>query len=247
MWKLRYFFSSFWLLFGAVWALVGTPFVIVGLVWGLSEKSLQEHGVPVEGEVVEKYTSRSSEGSLQHKVRIFYTDDRGDKHEWIESVGRSLFEELAEGEVLPLVYDPEDPTRAALGGDLAGHWWIFPLAFGGFGLIFAGVGWFLVFREVPKVLKRISLMEQGWVATGVVQEVLLDYNTRINGRHPLYLLYSFTGPDGVSREGRSVNLPRRLEKRFSPGDSIPVVYDPRNPEVFEADVLGVRSHEAHLS
>lgn len=243
----RYLTSSFWFLFGSIWTLVGAPFVVAGVLWGLSQKGLEEKGVRTDARLVEKLTRRDSDGDLRHLLRLAYTDGDGGKHELEKSVGRSVFESLSEGSTLLVVYDPEEPSRASLAGEHAEAWWLAPLLFGGFGSLFAGVGSVLVIREGKKALGRVRLLRQGMVVAGEVVDRREDLNVRVNRRHPLYLVYAFQGPDGQRREGRSLNLPRRYEDRFATGDPLAVVYDPSDPERHEADIYGVRAGEVGLS
>lgn len=243
---LRYLKTSFWFLFGAIWALVGTPFLVAGVAWGLAQQRLQERGVRTDARVVEKYTRRDSDGDLHYLLRLSYTDRGSGRHDLEEGVSPGAFESVGEGSDVLVVYDPENPSRASLAGEHADSRWVGPLVFAGLGAAFAGVGWALVLREIRRSLSRIRLLRQGMAVRGQVMELRQDLSVRVNRRHPAYLIYAFPGPDARRREGRSPLLSRRDEERFVPGSPIAVIYDPLNPDRHEADIFGARSAELGL-
>jgi hypothetical protein len=115
------------------------------------------------------------------------------------------------------------------------------LIFAGFGLAFAGTGWFLVVKAIRKTIKAIALLRSGTIACGKVLKKVVDYSATINGRHPLYLEYTFVSSDGRRFTSQSQYVPRRQEDLWKEDGEILVAFDPRDPASHEADVYGLIS------
>ncbi|MGZ8920179.1 MAG: hypothetical protein ACXW3L_04270 [Limisphaerales bacterium] len=114
------------------------------------------------------------------------------------------------------------------------------LVFGIVGLIFDGVGWYLVYRGYSSTRKTVELMRSGSIAQGQVTAVEINRLVKINGRHPRYLKYRFTDCNGIAREGRGPNLPLRLEGKWTTGDAVTIIYDLRNGDNHQPDLFGLR-------
>jgi hypothetical protein len=76
-------------------------------------------------------------------------------------------------------------------------------------------------------------------ALGVVSAVIEnDSALKVAGTYRL--VYSFTDETGQTWEGRGPPQPWSLAARWDPGETILVLYDPRNPGRNEADVFEAR-------
>jgi hypothetical protein len=237
----RYLFRSFPFLFGSIWALVGTPFLLIAVFTWRNESYIQKHGIPAEATVVEKLHTSSSNKSSTYALKYVFSDRSRQEHIRSTNVPWETWRQYRDGDTLPIIYLPESPEKSRLDGDHRELPWILPLVFGGFGLIFAPVGWYLAVRGFRNTLRSLELLRSGSVAKGEVTDIQVDLNVRINRRHPCYLRYRFKAPeDGAVHEGRSPNLPFKLQGRWKIGDDIAVVYDPMDPSRNEADVFGLR-------
>ena len=97
------------------------------------------------------YTSRDNTGGrghLHYKLRVVFTGPYGDEYEHVtEAKDPHHFETLEVGDVIELVYDPQDPSRAALPRQLAQPWWLAALVVGGLGLPMMGLGCWILLRQ----------------------------------------------------------------------------------------------------
>lgn len=123
----------------------------------------------------------------------------------------------------------------------SGDWKEMAIVFGILGAVFGGIGWTLVIRSVLKTAGELGLMKNGYRVSGKVTGVHTDSSMTINGRHPKYLAYAYTGPNGQTYEAKSGYLPKRLESRWKAGDEIDVSCDPGEPSRSAVDYLDLRS------
>jgi len=238
----RYLISTFSFLFGAIWALVGTIFVVVGAVWFYNDYRIHKHGIPAEAVVVEKMHTTGKNNSSNYSIKYVFHDKSGTEQIRTESVSWETWRSYEDGDKLRVTYLADKPDKSLLSAEVHKHWWVGGAAFAAFGSMFAGVGWFLVIRAVFKTAGRLRLLRTGMPVYGEITGILQDYNTRINGRHPFYLTYQCVGPDGRTYEGRSVNIPRKLEQRLQQGGRIKVVFEQGNYDNHEVDLFDLRQH-----
>ena len=136
---------------GKIFLFTGMPFVAIGILGGLSTSELQVRGVLTHASLVEKYTSRvhtGERGNLHYKLRVVFTGPYGDEHEHVtEAKNQHHFETLEVGDVIDLVYGPQDPSRAALPRQLAQPWWGGALVVGVLGLPMMGIGAWILLRD----------------------------------------------------------------------------------------------------
>ncbi|MGI8905394.1 MAG: DUF3592 domain-containing protein [Candidatus Sumerlaeaceae bacterium] len=236
----RYLISSFGFIFGAIWALVGSIFVAagIGVLW--SEYRIHQHGVSATGTVVEKLHTSSSESSSNYSIKYTFRDRSGNEHIATHKLPWETWRNYTDGDSLEVVYLPEEPDSVRLSSSVNRKWWVGGAAFAAFGGAFAGVGWFLVLRAMLITSQKLALLRTGFPVMGEIVEVRENQQVKINNRHPLYLVYRFTAPDGQVIEGKSVNIPRRAEGRFHVGGQVKIVYDPRNYNRHEVDLFGHR-------
>lgn len=236
----RYLKSEFIFLFGLIWAAVGTPFVGVAVWIMMTESQIAQRGIAAQATLVEKIHGKGDKGSSVYKLKYVFDDAAGKEHIREAKVKWEVWRGFEDGARLPIVYLPERPGQSRLGGSLKESEWILAAIFGGLGLVFGGIGWFLVIKAFRRARRSIGLMSNGISVIGVVKDVLEDLQVNVNGRHPLYLSFKFKGIDGRDYEGQSRYLPRARESLWKAGDNVTVLCDPRDPAHFEADVLGAR-------
>lgn len=239
---IRYLLASFWFIFGLIWAVVGTPFLIIGIFWLHSEYQIQTHGVSATGTVVQKYHGTTRNGSSNYGIKYVFNDAAGKEHiDTVSSLAWEKWRMFNDGERIPVIYLPDKPTRSRLAANITPYWWVGPGIFLFLGASFASVGWILLIRAWIKCHDEVAMMRTGYPVQGQITGMYPELNVRINNRNPNYLTYKFTGPDEKVREGRTPYLSRKLEDKYSRETTITVVYDPRNPDHYEADIFGFRS------
>lgn len=233
----RYLKSSFWAFFGAIWALVGTVFLVIEASTLLSARSRAADVVRIEGVVVEKGRDEDRDGTSHHWLRYTWRDEQGGEHAGLIETSATDWEASHPGATLALDLSDADPSRAALPGDGANPPWLVLVAIG---LVFGGVGWAMVLVAFRTAGRRARLIATGTATEGTVESVELATHVRINQRNPRFLRFEFKDEVGERRVGRTPFLPRALEDRWQRGDRIRVVYDPLEREQCEADIFDAR-------
>jgi hypothetical protein len=107
-------------------------------------------------------------------------------------------------------------------------------------LLFGGI-WFLVgmvvavaFLLTGNPLHDYRLSQGCEVAQGAVRKAVLKSKTRINGRNPWLIRYTFEAAGGQSRDGRSYTSREAVVRGLKPGSRIEVEYLADNPLISRA-------------
>ena len=90
-------------------------------------------------------------------------------------------------------------------------------------LPFVAIGLFIISAGVYKAIKRLSVLEHGEVAEGVVTNAGLNMDVSENGRHPYAIQYVYDV--GGNRYSGLMNCWDEVSTAFIPGDQIWVVYN----------------------
>jgi len=239
----RYLKSSFLWWFGLIWAGVGTPFFFVGLGVLQDSRHFNATAVAATATVVEKGHSTTSKGDSRYWLRYVYRDPAKAEHVATADVSWTVWRRYQDGASLAIRYAPDRPGKSSLNIAEADPWWLLPVIFTGLGTVFGGVGWLLVWRAFAQAGKRIQLLRHGASAMGTVTGLVINTSVTINGRHPRYVTYEFPDDAQVKHQGRSPDLPLRLENRWRTGDPLLVVFDRRDPSRNEADVFDLLEKE----
>jgi len=113
------------------------------------------------------------------------------------------------------------------------------LILGGIGSLFAFVGISLAAIAVVAAWQRTRLVRFGTPALGVVDE-LVENDSALKVAGTYRLTYRFTDDHGQTWEGSSPTQSWSLAARWDPGETILVLYDPRNPRRNEPDIWEAR-------
>lgn len=240
MLRWRYLKMSFIWWFGLIWAAVGTPFFIIGVCTYKSEFHFRAHSVSATATVVEKGHDTNSKGDSHYWMRYVYHDPAGAEQVGLADLSWKAWRKYNDGDALQITYLSENPARSRVNDEDAGPWWVAPLIFSALGLAFGGVGWFLVIRAIVKTGQEVRLLRFGVPALGRVKSVEINMQVKINNRNPYYLMYEFKDDSGTMREGRSNDLPLRLQDDWQAGDAILVLYDQFDPSQHEVDIFNQR-------
>lgn len=130
----------------------------------------------------------------------------------------------------------------ATAGQMPMFGWLFPLAFGGPGLILMLVGIFMLRRSAGKSSTKKRLMEEGSMEWLPVTDVEMQYNIRVNGKSPYVIFCNYQGSDGRIYRMKSSYL------NFNPSQMLPngrvkVYLDRENPANYYIDVDGSLTNE----
>jgi hypothetical protein len=231
----KYVKSSFLLLFGSIWALVGTVFFFAGGVPLLVSSGSSVEAANLEGRVIEKGEDADKDGNLRRWLRFSWSDEAGEERSSLVETDAQTWARTSATDTLALIAPSAGETSPRIAGQ--GNSRTDFLIFAGIGLVVGGVGWGLVVAALRKAGRRAHLVFHGKSVSGTVARVEEVTNVRINRRHPLVLAFEYRDDTGERRTGRSPYLPRGLEERWQPGSSIRVVYDELHPELCEADIF----------
>jgi hypothetical protein len=237
MWN--YIRGSFFFWFGLIFAVIGTPFLLISIYQFALEREIINNGVLGTATLVEKGHSSSRSSSSRYSLKYVFHDQGGVEHIREAKVKWEDWRRFQDGDTLPIRYIPDHPERNRLAGGVDQAWWILPLIFGVLGLIFGGLGWTCVVVALRKIRAELFLLRTGTAIEGDITEFDFNYQVTMNGRHPQYFRYRYEA-DGKRHQGRSPDLPGRFAGRWNPGDSIRIVYNPRDPGQSEADIYDLR-------
>ena len=234
-----YIRGSFFFWFGLIFAVVGTPFLVVAVYQLKIEREIMRDGVFANATLVEKGHSSNRNSSSNYWLKYVFNDPHGVEHIRQAQVKWEQWRTFKDGDTLAIRYLPENPERNRLGREIDDAWWVLPLVFGGLGLIFGGLGWTFVIVAIRKIMRQLSLLRTGSAVEADITSFEFDPTVRINGRNPPFFRYRYI-VDGKKHTGRSPDLPFRMMGRWNHGDKVRVFYDPRLPENSEPDVYDIR-------
>jgi uncharacterized protein DUF3592 len=183
--------TKFLLLFGAIWAFVGTLISVVFTVAGgsvLGDVALDRRGVTTQATPVSvEPTASRVNGRRVYRITYTFTDEAGAPR--ASAAGTTNGDTLARAhrrEPLPVQYDPQRPSLSRLVGESAsffGWFVLFPLAF-------AVIGWTLCLRGLRRVLRVREVYVHGVPVRAEVTEVSAT-SMRINRRRVMRVAYAF--------------------------------------------------------
>ena len=128
----------------------GLAFAVLGVL--LVRPSAPEEWPRTDGTVVDLIEDIDSEGDTMYRPVVEYRDASGQTHRVRSSLSSSGFLSSYIGQTVEVAYDPADPDHGRImGGEIAWAW----LGFTGMGLLFAGIGLYLLVRTF---LGRSSLV-----------------------------------------------------------------------------------------
>ncbi|MFN8346279.1 MAG: DUF3592 domain-containing protein [Spirosomataceae bacterium] len=128
---------------GSVFVLIGVSFM--AFTWHLykGDRAFMQHSSPTMGIVVRSERVSPERGAVSYYPVVAFQTSGGRKYEFRNGIGNSR-PIYKDGEQVPVRYEMQNPAKAKI----AGFWelWGLTALFGGFGLVFVGVG-FLIFRN----------------------------------------------------------------------------------------------------
>jgi hypothetical protein len=240
MMRWRYLRSSSTWWMGVSVAAVGTLFFFIGVFTWQSSRHFNATAVSTTATVVEKGYSSDSRDRNSYWIRYVYRDEAGTEHRSAAGVTWSVWGRYQNGGPLQIRYAPDRPDKSKLNAGDTPPWWTAPLVWCTAGILFGGAGGLLARRTFIISGQRVELLRHGRSVMAAVTAVETNAGVTINNRHPRYLKYEFVDEAGTKHQGRSVDLPQRMENRWQTGDPILVMYDPRDPSKHDADVFDLK-------
>lgn len=168
-----------------VFTLIGLVFFLVGMGFLIEHLAFLDRSVETGAVITEIQTYHSDDG-YSHRVYVTYAV--GD--ELYETYLNSYNSSMREGQTLRVRYDPEHPAQVR-----DPFWWLFPIIFGGIGLIFLIVVGILLLAGRSRRRRAERLLTYGTEVSARISEVQRNPNLRINGRNPYVLICAWKDPD----------------------------------------------------
>ena len=216
--------ANFWLFFGSVFLLVGLPFVLLAGYFLVQERQLAAAGRVLQATVVTKHMSRSG-SNVNRSVTYRFSDADGQTIEGRSDVGESLWSALIEGGAVDVAYLPNRPSVNRIVGTSK----VTLL------LIFAFVGAYLSVAggTIAGAALRHGRMRRRLLTAGVRAPATVAgvkaMNLRVNGRTQWRLAYEYRDYQGQPHR-RSMYLDGDEARRWQPGDTGEVLFDPDRPQ-----------------
>jgi hypothetical protein len=220
---------------GGAFGAFGIVFLTVAVVVSLTTAGFLAGAERTEGvvvDVVERTTTdRDSDGFTRRRTSFYpvveFTAPDGNPVVFESDVGSSPSSHQV-GDRVEVAYDPGEPSDARLTGFLSLY--LFPLIFGGLGLVFAAVGTPLFVVGWRKLRRRAWLLRHGRETWSEDLDVELVRNVRINHRHPYVVKATWRDPHGQSRTATSDYRRRDPSPEFREGSRVRVLFNPDRPE-----------------
>ena len=222
--------TLFWM--GLVFALFATG-VAVGISFlAANDARYRNEAIVVMGTVVNKYATVSTDSdgdqSTTHYVEYSFEPMTGPSRRAEDTVSRSLFNNLSEGDRIEVSYLPDETDRSRITAN-ATQWFIYPLL-GLFVVVFGGVGFGLLFGVFRHASRVSGLAKTGAHHVARVIEIS-GTNTTINGERQYQIVYEYEGPKGEPIRGKSTMRRFTWFEGIMAGDEINIRVDLKRPKV----------------
>jgi len=236
---LRLMFDGGWkvlTLLGLVFAIIGLVMVFVAYYTISLEQRYKREGQTVAGTVTAKdtYTTTHTSGTGRRRrrttrrhYRVDYTfkDGQDKSHSGQGEIGSGKWHRLKTGDAIDIEYLPAEPSKNRPKGSGALAWLIviFPVAFGGGGLA-------MLYFARRHARRHASLLREGTLTRGVVEEKTPNMSMKINNRHPMDVTFTFALPDGEIHTGKEMVTNLKFAAKLQPGQPVGVIYMANEPD-----------------
>ena len=237
--RLRMMFDGFWkwlTLMGVIFTAVGVAAAGVAGYFILLEVRYGREGRTATGQVTGKdtYATHSSSDSsgtstTHYRVAYTFTAPDGSTHSGSGDTQYERWEPLAPGDPIEVQHLASDPaTHRLLGERTGGLAWlfvIFPVAFGGAGVV-------LLVVAARSGGKKARLLANGTLTRGVVEAKEEHTNITINDRHPYDVTFTFALAlaDGEVHTAKTLVTDFKFAATLEPGTPIGAIYLPGDPD-----------------
>lgn len=220
--------------------LIGTVFLAFGLVFAgiggwffIDNAGLVASGSRAQGTVVSLDSRYDSDSGTTYRPIVEFTDASGTGHRFTGSVGSSPAA-YSRGESVEVIYDPALPGQAIINSFTERL--LFPLAFGGFGLLFAGIGGGILGYRWHRRRVIAQLRNSGLPINAEFLECYRDTSVKVNGRSPWRVVGQATHPaTGVLTSFKSDAIWVDPSDQLKDKD-LRVLVDPAKPKRYFVDL-----------
>lgn len=213
----------------SIFSIVGVFFLIAGIIWYQVASNKEKTFIKTEATIT--YIGKSSTyGSEQKRmVEVEFQVD-----------GKKYEAELSEwnhgmkvGNVLEILYNPENPNEIMGNGYSFGYW-----IFIGMGTLFVVIGLIPCTIVIFKKQKRKRLLKIGTKVEATIDNIGFKMNYSVNGKHPYILECSFVDSKGMVYffKSDSIWYPIEVLLEHQNIKTVPVYVDMKNPKKYYVEV-----------
>lgn len=222
-----------------VFTLFGATFFGIALFSFIHTQNFVKAAASTEGVVLElkpvESSSTNSGGYTYAPVVKFKTPDGKNIH--FKSSTSSNPPEFSVGQTVPVLYNRSNPQEAQV--DSFVQLWLLPTVFGGFGIIFMGVGATLIVSSLLSKKKEKWLQENGQKIQTKFSNVEWNTSLTVNGQSPYIIVSQWRDPATYEvYTFRSQNIWFNPEEFIKNSDTelIDVYVDPKNMKKHYMDI-----------
>jgi len=212
---------------GGIFFAFGLTFAAIGGWVYFDDLDLVNNGARAPGTVIDLEGRRDSDGDTVYSPVVEFHDQSGAMHRFTGNVASSP-PSFTRGEQVEVIYDPWSPGLAMI--DSFSTRFLLPLAFGGFGLVFGGIGGGILVWVIRRKRIVARLKQSGLPISAKFVECYHDTSTRINGRSPFRVVAQATHPaTGKLTSFKSDPIWLDLSEVLM-GKDVRVLVDPQEPK-----------------
>lgn len=223
--------TKFFLIFGLLWIVLGSPFFFVGRYLYNLNKQYETEGIKVTGTVIDmrvdtKYDSKEKREVRTYRLRYRFTPENAQPIESEDSVSFEDFESHKKDGPIEIEYLKSDPqtNRSAQSTDnVVGY------VFMGIGMFTALLGSAFIFGDLKARRKQSRLMTDGMLVEGVIKRIE-EGTLSINRVRQMRIRYEFKDFMGHTHEALSEHMSPNEALLLSEGKKGKVRYSKENPK-----------------
>lgn len=168
-------------IFPTIFIAVGLLIIILGIYLNIENSKFMKTALQTEAEITNIATHRDSDGDTTHSVDVvFYVNGK----EYEGELG-AYSSNMYEGKTITVYYDPQNPNHFKSASSNIASFIMIP-----FGGIFFAVGCFILYRGIKSSSLK-KLKESGRRIDAKIDDVSLNTNYSVNGRHPYIIDCSY--------------------------------------------------------
>jgi hypothetical protein len=233
--------------FGVAFTLFGGMMVLVVAYGLLKELEFRLRAVRTVATVTAKESriGRIGKGGPQtiHELKYTYPDSSGHEHESKVRVTQEYWQRTQKGDALDVEYAANDPGVNRTTSEYDTRPGENPLVLGLMSVLFSLYGIVFMIYSIKQSGLRARIVREGVPALGVVEALVTDDDVWLHTSRLARVAYHFTDAAGTTWKGRG--WPQQWTERYpwAEGDTILILYDPRDPRRNEADIFNARADD----
>lgn len=216
-----------------VFAIVGVIFTVVGIIWLCHSFHISGQTLKTEGIISEIESYRAADGDTDFVVYVSYEAEG----ESFKDVPLSFYSSsMRRGNTITIYYLPDNPGNPYSMGTL----WFGPAVFSGIGIIFLIIGMVGIVIGASQGRRIKQLKESGISLYATVEEIYMNMNYRVNGRHPYVIICTYTDDyTGTTYRFKSGNIWEDPGYVYPVGSSVKVLVKPEDYGTYCVDVENI--------